>query len=71
VLTDGPVVFHDTVIGFSQSQGDSIHLTADTAADALAHSTQVNQGADTLISLANGSTILLKGVGSIGASFFS
>ncbi len=63
--------FTDTVVGFDQSAGDRIHLTSDTAANAVAHSTQVNGGADTLVTLSDGSTILLKGVGHIDSGFFS
>lgn len=70
-LTDGPNQYADTVIGFDQATGDRIHLTTDTAANAVAHSTQVNAGADTLITLSDGSTILLKGVSHIDGSFFS
>jgi len=43
----------------------------DTASYALAHSTQINGGKDTLISLNDGSNILLKGVSSINHDFFS
>lgn len=37
---------------------------------ALAHAQQVNGGADTLITLAGGAEILLKGVTSTDSSFF-
>jgi len=70
-VSDGPNQYADTVVGFDQSVGDRIHLTTDTVADALAHSTQVNGGADTLITLSDGSTILLKGVTHIDGTFFS
>jgi hypothetical protein len=59
------------VTGFVQSAGDRIHLTTDTVSNALAHSTSVNGGQDTLITLSDGSTILLKSVASINSSFFS
>jgi len=59
------------VIGFSDAAGDRIHLTTDTISDALAHSTQVNGGADTLISLSDSSTILLKGITHIDSGFFA
>jgi Ca2+-binding RTX toxin-like protein len=70
-LADAGNKFTDTVVGFDQSAGDRIHLTTDTAANAVAHSTQVNGGADTLITLSDGSTILMKGVAHIDSSFFS
>ena len=70
-LADGGNKFADTVVGFDQSVGDRIHLTSDSVANAVAHSTQVNGGADTLITLGDGSTILLKGVSHIDSSFFS
>ena len=70
-LADGGNKFADTVVGFDQAAGDRIHLTTDTVADAVAHSTQVNGGADTMITLSDGSTILLKGVSHIDPSFFS
>lgn len=68
-LADGGNKFADTVVGFDQSAGDRIHLTTDTVADAVAHSTQVS--GDTLITLSDGSTILLKGITHINSSFFS
>lgn len=71
-FVDGPNTYSDTVVGFSQSAGDRIHLTgSDTAASALAHSTQINGGSDTLITLNDGSTILLKGISHISGNFFS
>jgi Ca2+-binding RTX toxin-like protein len=71
-LTDRANNYADTVVGFDQAGGDRIHLTGtDTVAFAVANSTQVNSGADTLITLNDGSTILLKGVTHIDGSFFS
>ena len=71
-FVDGPAPYADTVVGFEQARGDSIHLTGDdTPSDVLAHATQVNGGQDTLIVLNNGSSILLKGVSHIDGSFFS
>ena len=71
-LVDGGNEFHDTVTGFSAAQGDTIHLTGgDTVSYALAHSQQVNSGADALIALNDGSTILLKGITHITAGLFS
>lgn len=70
-LTDGPNLYADTVVGFGERAGDTIHLTgSDTAAFALAHSSQVNGGVDTLISLNDGSTILLKSIAHIDSSLF-
>ncbi len=71
LFVDGGNQFADTVIGFSQAAGDRIHLTSDTVANALANSTQVNGGQDTLITLSDGSTILLKGVTHVDNTFFS
>lgn len=60
-----------TVTGFSQASGDRLHLPVfDPVTTALANSQQVNGGADTLITLQSGATILLKGVTSIDSSFF-
>ncbi len=70
MLVDGPNQYADTVIGFDQGSGDRIHLTTDTVANAVAHSTAVNGGADTLITLSDGSTLLLKGVTHIDSTFF-
>jgi len=73
-FTDGPNTYSDTVTGFSTAAGDTIHLTgSDTSSYALAHSTAQNGGADTLITLNDGSTIYLVGVNhaTVGPSFFS
>ena len=71
-FADGPNTYSDTVTGFSQASGDTIHLTgSDTPAYAVANATPQNGGADTLITLNDGSTILLKGVSHIDSSFFS
>jgi beta-glucanase (GH16 family) len=71
-FADGAALYADTVVGFDQARGDSIHLTGfDTQTYALAHATQVNGGQDTLMILDDGSTILLKGVSHIDGSFFS
>jgi Ca2+-binding RTX toxin-like protein len=71
LLLDQTGVYADTIANFSQPNGDRIHLTTDTVSNALAHSQQVNGGADTLITLSDNSTILLKGVSGINSSFFS
>ena len=68
---DSSNVYADTIVSFDQAAGDRIHLTTDTVTNAVANSTQVNNGADTLVSLSDGSTILLKGVTHIDSSFFS
>jgi Ca2+-binding RTX toxin-like protein len=69
-FVDGPNTYSDTVVGFSQSAGDKIQLGgSNTASYAVAHATP--QGADTLITLNDGSTILLKGIAHIDSSFFS
>jgi Ca2+-binding RTX toxin-like protein len=71
-IADGPNTHSDTVVGFDQSAGDTIQLTgADTSVYAVAHQTPENGGQDTLITLNDGSTILLKGVSHIDSSFFS
>lgn len=70
-LVDGPHVYADTVVGFSEAAGDTIKLnSSDTASYALAHSTLVNGGQDTLITLNDSSTILLKGVTHIDGTMF-
>jgi hypothetical protein len=71
LFLDQTGVYADTIYNFAQPNGDRIHLTTDTVSNALAHSQQVNGGADTLITLSDSSTILLKGVSSINSSFFS
>jgi len=72
LFIDGSNVYADTVIGFNQAVGDRILLTGgESVANAVATSTQVNGGLDTLITLSDTSTILLKGVTSINGSFFS
>jgi hypothetical protein len=69
---DGAALYADTIVGFSDTQGDTIRLAgSDTPSYALAHTTPVNGGQDTLIALNDGSTILLKGVTQIDSSFFS
>jgi Ca2+-binding RTX toxin-like protein len=62
--------YQDTIVGFDQSAGDTIKLSGtDTASYAVAH--QQNSGGNTLVTLNDGSTILLKGVGSLSTGFFS
>jgi len=60
--------FADTVIGFSKAAGDAIQ-TPDNPATVAANSTVVN-GTDTLITFGDGSTLLLKYVTGVDASFF-
>jgi Ca2+-binding RTX toxin-like protein len=65
-------VYADTLVGFNDASGDTIQLESpNTAAYALAHQQSVNGGADTLVTLNDGSTILLKGVSSVSGGFFS
>ena len=65
------IFFDDTVFGFDQSAGDRIHLVTDTVANAVANSTLVNSGHDMLITLSDGSTILLSGVSHIDSTVFA
>lgn len=67
-FVDNGQVFADTVIGFNAAGGDRIHLTHH---DKVASTGLVNGGHDTLITLSDNSTILLKGITHIGKSFFS
>jgi Ca2+-binding RTX toxin-like protein len=67
---DGTPSYQDTIVGFNQAAGDTIKLNGpDTASYAVAH--QSSSGGDTLVTLDDGSTILLKGVSSVSAGFFS
>ena len=70
-LQDGPAIYTDTVVGFDATAGDRIGLTTDTVANALAHTAQTNAGQDTMITLADTSTILLKGVNHIDTTAFA
>jgi Ca2+-binding RTX toxin-like protein len=70
-LNEGAQNFADTVVGFDQHAGDRIHLTTESVHDALGSSQQINGGHDTLITLNDGSTILLKGISQINHGFFS
>jgi len=67
-VDNGAVVYNDTITGFSQPAGDRIHLAA---GDTVATLTPENGGTDTLITLSDGSTILLKGVSHVDNSFFN
>ena len=72
----GTEVYADTVVGFSQSAGDTIALTganggAAGISAAVNNQQSQNGGQDTIITLNNGSTILLKGVAHVDSSFFS
>ena len=69
-FNDSAQLYADTITGFSQAAGDRIHLTTDTAANAVANAQLVDGGQDTLITLSDHSTILLKGVNHIDSSFF-
>lgn len=76
VFLDTNQAYNDTIVGFA-SGTNTINLTtnAGTTGDTYANSviTSVNSGADTLVTLHDGSTILLKGInsGSVGSGFFS
>lgn len=67
-LSDNGQVFADTVVGFDQAAGDRIHLAPH---DHVSSTTAVNGGHDTLITLSDASTILLKGITHVDHSFFS
>ena len=69
-FNDTATLYADTIVGFNQTAGDRIHLTTDTPANAVANSALVNGGQDTLITLSDHSTILLKGVNHIDTGFF-
>jgi Ca2+-binding RTX toxin-like protein len=66
---DSSNVYNDTVVGFSQSAGDTIKLS-DTG-HTVANTALVNGGVDTLITLSDSSTILLKGITHVDTGFFS
>jgi Ca2+-binding RTX toxin-like protein len=68
-VADGPNQYSDTVVGFSQAAGDTIKLSG--SGHTVASTMLVNGNADTLITLNDGSTILLKGVTNVNGSFFS
>src|SRR5262249_21362040 len=61
----------DTIVGFDQSADERLHLTVGTVSNALAHASATNGGKDTLMTLSDGSLILLKGVSHIDGSFFA
>jgi len=72
VFSEGSGSFADTVVGFDQAAGDRIHLTNETIHQVVAHgSWLVHGGQDAMIALNDGSTILLKGVTDLNASFFT
>ena len=63
---------NDTPVGFDQSVGDRITLVgAHARAFAISHAVPVNGGHDTLITFNDDSTILLKGISRIAATFFA
>jgi hypothetical protein len=71
----GPQLYADTVVGFVQGS-DTIHLTGSDAGSANVTATVTtqqsqNSGQDTLLTLHDGSTILLKGIGHVDSNFFS
>jgi hypothetical protein len=66
-LVDAGNRFASTVTGFRKLAGDRIHLAP---ADAVASSTTVNGGAETLVTLSGNSTILLIHVSHVDGTFF-
>jgi Ca2+-binding RTX toxin-like protein len=60
-------VYNDTIVGFDQAAGDRIDLVGGHGESAQS----VNGGQDTLITLSDHSTILLKGITNLNSSFFS
>lgn len=67
-FVDNGQVFVDTVTGFNEAAGDRIHLAP---RDTVSSTALVNGGHDTLITLSDASTILLKGVTNVTHSFFT
>lgn len=61
----------ETVVGFDQSGGDRIAPGAHARVFAISHAVPVNGGHDTLITFNDDSTILLKGISRIAATFFA
>lgn len=76
-FVDGNGTYSDTITGFDHTfLGDTIQLNAadggaSNIAAIVSSQQSENGGQDTLITLHDGSTILLKGVGSVNSSFFS
>lgn len=66
-LFDGASTYADTVVGFSHAVGDTINLS--DSGHTVASSGLVNGNQDTLITLNDGSTILLKGVTNVNGIF--
>jgi RTX calcium-binding nonapeptide repeat (4 copies) len=66
-LVDGASTYADTVVGFEHAVGDTINLS--DSGHTVASSGLVNGNQDTLITLNDGSTILLKGVTSTTGIF--
>jgi len=68
-FADTSGTYNDTIIGFDQSAGDTIKLSG--TGHTVASITHPNNGLDSLITLNDGSTILLKWVSQVENSFFS
>jgi len=68
-LANGISTGTDTVVGFADG-GGGIKLPANSTTNALASSTIVNGGQDTQITMADGSTLLLKGITHIENGIF-
>jgi Ca2+-binding RTX toxin-like protein len=67
-FTDGPSVYNDTIVGFDNAVGDTIKISG--TGHTVTTTATVN-GTDTLVTLSDSSTILLKGVTSAPPGFFS
>lgn len=72
LIDNSGAIYSDTLTGFDNAVGDTIQLpNAAAVAFAVAHQQSMNGGTDTLVTLQDGSTILLKGVTSVNTGFFS
>jgi len=66
------LTYTDTVVGFDQAADDTIMPSINSGVtDTVVSSSLTNSGTDTLISLHEGSTILLKGVTNFDNTFFN
>ncbi len=68
-LLDNNSVYNDTVVGFDNAAGDTIKISG--TGHTVASTASQNGGQDTLITLSDNSTILLKGVTTVNNGFFS
>ena len=67
-FVDNGQQFADTVVGFSQVEGDRIHLTH---GDTVCTAQSTNNGQDTLVTLSDSSTIRLVGISHFDVNFLS